>query len=265
MFLKPISNKNLFKTMKNRFTKVLAKASALVALCLVLISAPALAQDDSRFSMDVTLNSDTFFGFYPFFAGSYSVSSNVDFTFYGILWSGGNNSAGAGGGPWGNWTEFGVGIGLEPAEGLSISPQIGITGGNLLSSGTNGPSIFGDGIVPNLTIGLDKAKTEGEIYLGYYAPLRNEAPANGTTLSYLHYWANFGVKASDFFSVGAHYEHLINTGGSNVSSSSDVYQWLGPYIQFSKPTGGAFARLSFGTDLVAGSDSFFKVTTGFSF
>nr|WP_245531114.1 DUF6733 family protein [Belliella baltica] len=169
------------------------------------------------------------------------------------------------GGGWGNWTEFGVGVGFEPAEGISVSPQIGITGGNLLSSGAAGPSIFGDGIVPNLTIGIDKAKTEGEIYAGFYAPFRNEAPVNGTTLSFLHYWVNYGFKASDFLSIGAHYEHLINTGGSNVESSTDFYQWLGPYIQFSKPSGGAFARLAFGTDLVEGNDSFFKVTTGFSF
>jgi hypothetical protein len=251
IFTKPI------KSMKKNFT-LLLKGSALLAILLFGFN-PAKAQDDSKFSFDVTLNSDQFFGFYPFFSGAYSVSDNLDFTFYGILWSGGT------GGGWGNWTEFGVGVGFEAAEGLSISPQIGVLGGNLLSSGVAGPAIFGDGIVPNLTIGLDKAKTEGEFYLGFYAPLRDEAPANGTTLSYLHYWANFGIKASEFFSIGAHFEHLVNTGGSNVAESSDVYQWLGPYVQFSKPGGGPFARFSFGTDLVEGNDSFFKLTTGFSF
>lgn len=247
--------------MKHNFTALTKKGVLLFGLALILGAAPAFAQvqDDSRFSFDVTLNSDQFFGFYPFFTGAYSVTEQVDFTFYGILWSGGT------GGNWGNWTEFGVGIGLEPAPGLSISPQIGILGGNLLSSGTEGPAIFGDGIVPNLTIQLDKARTEGEIYGGYYAPLRNMTSENQTTLSYLHYWANFGFKASNFFSLGAHYEHLINTGGSRVEGSTDVYQWLGPYVQFSKPSRGAFARLSFGTDLVEGNDSFFKVTTGFSF
>ena len=33
----------------------------------------AKAQEEDKFSMDVTLNSDIFFGFYPFFAGSYSI------------------------------------------------------------------------------------------------------------------------------------------------------------------------------------------------
>ena len=84
-------------------------------------------------------------------------------------------------------------------------------------------------------------------------------------MAYVHYWLNLGVRASQFFSVGAHYEHLINSGGSDVTSSTDVYQWLGPYVQFSKPTGGPFARFSFGTDLVEGNDSFFKLTTGFNF
>jgi hypothetical protein len=207
------------------------------------------------------LNSDQFFGFYPFFQGAYSVSDKVDFTFYGLLWSGGT------GGGWGNWTEFGLGLNFEVVDGLSINPQVGVLGGNLLSSGAAGSSVFGDGIVPNLTINLDKEKIEGQIYGGYYAPLRNEAPSNGTTLSFLHYWANVGYKVSPFFSFGAHFEHLVNTGGSNVTESSDVYQWLGPYIQFSKPGGGPFARLSAGADLYdgGGNDSFFKLTTGFSF
>ena len=166
---------------------------------------------------------------------------------------------------WGNWTEFGLGANFQAGEGLSINPQIGFLGGNLLSSGTAGPAIFGDGIVPNLTVNLLKEKVEGQFYFGYYAPLRDEAPANGTTLAYVHYWLNLGYRASDFFSFGAHYEHLVNSGGSNVATSTDVYQWLGPYVQFSKPTGGPFARFSFGTDLVEGNDSFFKLTTGFSF
>jgi hypothetical protein len=245
--------------MQNKFTQLLGGICLLAILTLAMSFQSASAQGEDKFSFDVTLNSDQFFGFYPFFQGNYSISDNTDFTFYGILWSGGT------GGGWGNWTEFGIGIGFEPAEGISVNPQVGVLGGNLLSSGTFGTGRFGDGIVPNITIGLDKAKTEGEIYAGFYAPLRNEAPANGTTLSYLHYWANFGFKASAFFSFGAHFEHLVNTGGSEVASSTDVYQWLGPYVQFSKPEGGPFARFSFGTDLVEGNDSFFKLTTGFSF
>ncbi len=245
--------------MKKVFTTIRLSFSIVLMATLCHFNGHLNAQEESKFSFDVSLNSDQFFGFYPFFQGSYDLSEKSAFTFYGILWSGGT------GGAWGNWTEFGLGINLKPTESLSINPQLGFLGGNLLSSGTAGPAIFGDGFVPNLTVNLDNAKTQGQFYLGYYAPLRNKASANGTTLSYIHYWANYGFKASSFFSLGLHFEHLINSGGSNVSSSTDVYQWLGPYIQFTAPDGGPFARFSFGTDLVEGNDSFFKLTAGFSF
>lgn len=248
--------------MKNNFTNLLRRGTVLGFMLTVLFMTSVMAQEEEEendFTFNVTLNSDQFFGFYPVFQGGYSISEKTDFTFYGILWSGGT------GGGWGNWTEFGVGLNFKVAEGIAVNPQIGILGGNLLSSGATGSGRLGDGIVPNLTVNLNKTKTEGQIYAGLYAPLRNEAPATGTTLSYLHYWANYGYKFSPFFSLGAHYEHLINTGGSNRETSTDVYQWLGPYIQFAKPGGGPFARFSFGTDLVEGNDSFFKLTTGFSF
>lgn len=246
--------------MKN---KLQIKLASLVLTLLGLLSYSqqnvALAQGEKEFSFSTTMNSDQFFGFYPTVAGSYGFSDKASLTFYGILWSGGT------GGGWGNWTEFGLGANFTAAEGLDINPQIGILGGNLLSSGTAGPAIFGDGIVPNLTINLDRAKTEGQLYFGYYAPLRDEAPTSGTTLSYIHYWLSLGYKASDVFSLGAHFEHLVNSGGSNVSSSTDVYQWFGPYVQFADPDGGPFVRFSFGTDFVEGNDSFFKLSTGFSF
>lgn len=245
--------------MKNQFTVNALKGISMLSLVILLSSPPTFAQADDRFSFDLSLNSDQFFGFYPFFAGAYGVNDNIDFTFYGILWSGGT------GGQWGNWTEFGIGLNFPVSDGLNINPQIGILGGSLLSSGATGPGVLGDGFVPSIIVGLDEAKAEGEIYLGYYMPLRDEAPANGTTLAYLHYWINLGFKASDVFSFGGHFEHLVNTGGSNVSSSEDYYQWLGPYIQFSSPSGGLFGRFAFGTDLVEGNDSFFKLTTGFSF
>ncbi|MGY6559185.1 MAG: DUF6733 family protein [Nitritalea sp.] len=215
--------------------------------------------EEDRFSLDITLFSDQFWGFYPYFSGSYKLHENLNFTFYGIMWAGGEGAA------WGNWTEFGVGVGLKVADGIYISPQLGILGGSLLSKGADGAGILGDGIVPSVSITFKKPKTEGEASLWYYAPLRNEAPSGGTTLSYLHYLANYGFKATDFFSFGAHYEHLINTGGSAVSSSSTELQWLGAYLQFKNPKGDAFVRFTFGTDLYVGNESFYRLATGFSF
>ncbi len=242
--------------MKKNLTRSLKLSVLFGALLLVLNTANVKAQDDDV-SFSVALVSDQFFGFAPAFSGSYSINPTVDLTFYGILWSGGT------GGGWGNWTEFGIGANFNVADGFSINPNIGVTGGNLLSSGAAGPSIFGDGIVPNLILGLDKTKAEGEVYFGYYAPLRNKAPENGSTNAYIHYWANLGYKASDKFSFGAHFEHL--TGGPTSAAMSDAFQWIGPYIQFSVPKFGAFARLTAGGDFVEGNDSFFKVSTGFSF
>lgn len=245
--------------MKNSLTIFAWKGLLLAMLFHFSFVDTVSAQEDSKFSFNVSLNSDQFFGFYPFFQGAYSLSEKTDFTFYGILWSGGT------GGGWGNWTEFGAGVNLNVGGGLSINPQIGILGGNLLSSGTAGEAILGDGIVPNLTVGLDRDKVEGQIYAGYYAPLRDNAPSEGTTLSYLHYWINGGYRFSGFFSAGLHFEHLVNTGGSEVEESTDVYQWFGPYVQFAKPGGGPFARFSFGTDFVEANDSFFKLGAGYSF
>lgn len=218
------------------------------------------SKDEKQFDFSVGVNTDTFFGLYTTFQGSYGVPGKTSFTFYGTHWGGGTGQN------WGNWTEFGAGINFNVAKGLTVNPQIGILGGNLLSSGTAGPAILGDGFVPSLTVNLLRDKVEGQAYFGYYAPLRDKAPpAPGTTLAYVHYWGTVGYRASNFLSFGVLYEELIKSGGSNVAASSSVYQWLGPYVQFTRPKGGLFARFSFGDDLIAGKDTFYKMTTGFSF
>ncbi|WMJ71832.1 hypothetical protein RCC89_01400 [Cytophagaceae bacterium ABcell3] len=225
----------------------------------------AAPEEESPFSMDITLNSDAFFGFYPFFAGSYALSESSAFTFYGILWSGGT----AGG--WGNWTEVGVGYNFSPFDGLDINPQIGLLSGSLLS-GLGTPHL-GEGIVPNLTVGLDLDHIEGELYAGYYHGFdRNDIGTN----NYLHWWLSSGYKfGNGFFSAGLHLEHLRYMGGvGEEGTASDLYLALGPYIQFADPTGGAFARFSTGLDLrsdeevaASGVDqpSFWKLTVGYSF
>lgn len=247
--------------MKKTFTKI-TLATCIACMCYfttAFAQVSAQESDNDRFSMEVQLISDQFWGFYPYFSGAYSLNNKLDFTFYGIMWSAGEGQA------WGNWTEFGVGVGFEAAKGIYVSPQIGILGGSLLSKGADGVGILGDGIVPNLTVNLKKTKTEGEAAIWYYVPLRDEAPLGGTTLAYLHYMAYYGYKVSDFFSLGAHYEHLINTGGSNVEAPATELQWLGAYIQFKKPTGGPFVRFTFGKDLYEGNESFYRLATGFSF
>jgi hypothetical protein len=258
--------------MKNRFTKL---GTGLMLAGIMFLALPiheSKAQEESKFSMDVTLNSDIFFGFYPFFQGSYSISEKTDFTFYGILWSGGTGGVqGTGGGGWGNWTEFGIGMNFNVAEGISITPQIGLLNGSLTSG--LGIPVLGEGIVPNLTVGLDKEKFEGEFYLGYYYGLNH---GNASTLNFLHYWVNGGVKLTPMFSAGLHFEQLRFTGGSEQQPDAayNYYVALGPYIQFADPKGGAFTRFTTGGDLRPDSmveksefrqPSFFKLTVGYSF
>lgn len=248
------------------------KKSFIVLLSLLVISLSAKAQDpvpateeSNPFSMNVSLNSDIFFGFYPFFSGSYDLSESTAFTFYGILWSGGTGAA------WGNWTEFGVGVSLSPMDGLNINPQIGILNGSL-TSGLGTPTL-GEGVVPNLTVGLDLPNIEGEFYGGYYAGLDH---GNPNTNNYLHYWINGGYKFGKIVSAGLHLEHLRFTGGQNyeVDSSYDYYKAVGPYVQFSSPDGSTFARFTTGSDLRDdemriksgyGISSFYKLSVGYSF
>jgi len=225
---------------KNRFSQFVAAA------LLAAVAGSAYAQED-KLSGGVSFNSDAFFGVNPFVGFAYD-TGDLDVTFYGIYWGAGTGQV------WGNWTEFGAGIGFEKMDGnLYINPQLGITSGNLLSSGTAEPGIAGDGIVPNITMTYDDGDYEGQFYFGYYLPLRDEAPPGGTTLEYIHYWLNGGKKFKDYFSAGVHFEELRLSGGSDVSSQ-DGYQWLGPYFQVHNGTTGL--RFSFGADLTDDEDSF---------
>jgi hypothetical protein len=207
--------------------------------------------------MDFTLGlvSDTFFGFAPYVNGAYELDDTKKLTVYGIFWSGGTGQG------WGNWAEFGGGVDFELADGVRFNPQLGFTNGNLLSSNTAGPSVAGDGIVPNFTLRVNKEKIEAEVYAGYYAPLRDEGT---TTSSFLHYWANAGYKFTDVVSAGGHFEHLY---GGAEGNRSDVYMWAGPYVQFTDPHGRGFFRFAGGVDLEDGqnNNSFYKMSVGFNF
>jgi len=271
----------------SKFFKNLAKISLIFifAVSMSLLSIQK-TQAQSEVSMSVSLNSDAFFGFYPFFAGAYE-GGDVDFTFYGILWSGGtggpttsaaltsasftapatlNTTSGSVAG-WGNWTEFGVGIGIPVGDALYINPQLGLLSGGLLS-GTN-ESILGEGIVPNLTVLLDTDALEGELYAGYYLGLVHNPNVN--TNDFLHWWLTTGYKVSSFISFGAHLEHLRFMGGQEADGvaerdASDVYITLGPYVKFSGTR--FFGRFSTGWNVGSEDNalnSFYKVSVGYSF
>jgi hypothetical protein len=223
------------------------RRAAAAAVTLAALSGTVHAQEDDALSGSFSFNSDAFFGVNPFASITYD-TGDLDLTFYGIYWGAGTGQ------DWGNWTEFGVGVGFDALDGdLYINPQLGFTSGNLLSSGVAEPGVVGDGIVPNLTMTYGDDEYEGQLYFGWYLPLQEVEPADGTTLEYIHYWLNGGKKIGQYFSVGVHFEELRLEGGSNTGSQ-DGYQWLGPYFQVANDTYGM--RFSFGTDLTDDEDSF---------
>ncbi|MEO1045807.1 MAG: DUF6733 family protein [Pseudomonadota bacterium] len=245
-----------------------ALTGASAAAAAAAQGSPAARED----SYSVLLNQDSFFGFYPSFNGLIPIGDNVDFSFYGILWtnSGFSTVVGTDGDL---WTEFGVGANFHLADGkLQVKPQIGLTNGALLSGGvvdangdpTSTGGNFADGIVPSLTVNYGDDSFEAEFYGGYYAALRNRN--DNAALDFLHTWINAGYRFSDKFSAGGHYELLSNTRNTFPGGSSAVvYQWLGPYVQFSLDN-GFFARFTAGADIEDGNDGdFYKLTAGFSF
>lgn len=244
------------------------KITLLFAAAFICLMFQANAQDtvpntanESGFSFAVSLNQDVFFGFYPTLAGSYGINDNLDFSFYGILWTHPGFSAGSHG--IGLWTEFGAGLNFNLMEGqLSVNPQLGFTNGSLLSSYLTARPVVGDGIVPNLTVGLNTNIFEGEFYGGYYGALRK---IGDVTTDYLHYWVSGGVKSGKAFSAGAHYEHLVQTRLTGAEGG-DIYQWIGPYVQFALPNNSA-VRFAGGADVVEPGETrdFYKLSIVMSF
>lgn len=221
------------------------KITLTLVLALSFVFSYAQEVDEDKIDVGLSLNHDAFFGFNPMMTFSYGLSETDAFTAYGIQWGAGTGSA------WGQWTEFGIGYNKTIGD-FDINPQIGFTMGSLLSSGAAQEGIIGDGIVPNLTVGYDNDSFEGEFYYGYYGALSNNTEMGQSTNNYVHYWANFGYKASSFLSIGAHFEELYLSGGDINGGGNldriDGYQWVGPYVQFSK--GNAGLRFSFGTNLL---------------
>lgn len=231
-------------------------------------SATAATAEKRADSYTVLMNQDSFFGFYPSFNGLIPMGDNIDFSFYGIFWTTDGFGTGLGSDL---WTEFGAGVAIHTMEGnLIIKPQIGITNGALLSGGvrdaagipTGTGGNFLDGIVPSLTMNYSDDSFEAEYYGGYYAAVRNRNDPGAA--DFLHTWINAGAKIGPKFSAGAHYE-LLSLTRSAGGNSAVVYQWVGPYVQFSTDN-GFFARFTAGADIEDGNDGdFYKLTAGFSF
>jgi hypothetical protein len=258
---------------ENKLKITLMKKISLGILFLMVGLGVTQAQEqkkpEPKFSVNLTLNQDAFFGFYPSVNASMSLSEKTDLTFYTILWT--TPSFGTGGGG-GLWTEFGAGLNLRAAEGaLVISPSIGILNGKLLSNGSY--SMPFEGIVSSLTANLNTRRFEGQFYLGYYAAMRKGQVKDGNNYedarvqnNFLHYWINAGVKMGIPISLGLHFEHLRSN--PSEGASSDVYQWLGPYVQFTTPKGHGL-RFTGGADITSRTpdteqNGFYKLSAFFN-
>ena len=250
------------------------------AVCAALVmGAPAAGQSsaDDRASYTISVNQDSFFGFYPIITGAYKVNDKVDWTTYGIFWT--TPSFGTGGGG-GLWTEFGTGVNFKALDGkLQINPQLGFLNGKLLSNG-NFPMAF-EGIVPNITANVDTSRAEGQVYAGFYTALRKgRVPAStggGLTAAavqnnFNHWWVNGGAKLAPVISAGLHYEQLDfrpSGSGSAGVRSAGVYKWLGPYVQANLSSKFS-VRYTFGADVMDrapldGNSSFYKMTATYRF
>jgi hypothetical protein len=255
--------REIYMTGQRASTITRIAAGVFAALGALGLAVPASAERDTSFT--ALLSQDNFFGFYPSFNGLVEVNDKIDFSFYGIMWTTSLFGTNLGSDL---WTEFGAGININAADGkLAIKPQLGFTNGVLLStpatddSGDVGGNVF-DGIVPSLTINYSGERLEAEWYSGYYAALKNRGDPG--TLDFLHLWANGGYKFSPYVSAGLHYEWLDNTVNEGGQAAT-VYQWFGPYLQFSMPQ-GFFARFSGGAQLEDGAaGDFYKLTMGMSF
>ena len=261
------STKTIIKQNIKNYLQIFTIMKKLI-LTLTIISVFSLSsfaqEEEKAHGFSLSMNTDAFFGLYNFAAGYVSLSDKLDFTYYGIMWSDiPNGTAGA----FGAWTEFGAGINLNVADGiLGINPQIGLLSGTLLSGSED--AIFGEGIVPNLTVNLGTDLIEGQAYFGYYLPLfaSNGLPEDTDANSFIHYWIYAGANIG-FVTVGLQFEQLSQpTGGGDETLTN--YSYIGPYINFGLWNGGGL-RFTAGPELsddsTADFDSFYKLTFAHSF
>ncbi len=234
-------------------------------LCLLLflavLSLPGFAQDVRPSTFGISLTQENAFGFYPVIYGTLGLSSDVDLTFYGVMWT--NPSFGLPVTTFSSdlWLENSVGIGFNALGGNAyINPALGFTHGKFLSGGDQ--SVIFEGLVPSLSMYFYPGNFESEIYFSLYQHLRDEVtdPQTRSTADFLFYWLTPGYKVSQKVSLGVHYEGVFLKFGDGEFESS--YQWLGPYIKF-RVHDKYDLRFAAGPNLREGiyADEFYKLST----
>ncbi|MDH3244797.1 MAG: hypothetical protein OEM26_09290 [Saprospiraceae bacterium] len=204
-------------------------------IMMVLLPFMAYSQDSESTGIrpstfGVTLTMENAFGFYPVIYGSVGLSSSLDLTFYGAMWT--NPSFGFPQTTFSSdlWLENSFGIGFNALGGNAyINPALGFTHGKFLSGGDE--SVAFEGIVPSLSLYFYPDKFESEIYFSLYQHLRDEVtdPVNRSTADFLFYWITPGYQVSNVVSLGVHYEGVFLKFGKGDFESA--YHWLGPYLK----------------------------------
>jgi hypothetical protein len=209
----------------------------------------------------VTFTMENAFGYYPTFYGNLGLTSNLDLTFYGVMWT--NPSFGL---PQTTFSsdlliENSIGIGFNAFDDqVYVSPSIGFIHGKFLSGGDE--SVAFEGIVPSLSLYINPGSVDTEVYFSFYRHLRDEVtdPINRSTANMIFYWFTPGVWVSKSVSIGMHYEGLFLKFGTGDFESS--YQWLGPYIKLRTKNKYDF-RFMAGPNLKEGvyANEFYKLVT----
>ncbi len=233
---------------------------------LLLYTFSSFGQEQSTSSLrpstfGISFTMENAFGFYPVIYGSLGLSSSVDLTYYGALWT--NPSFGFPQTTFSSdlWLENSIGLGFPILDGNAyINPSLGFTHGKFLSGGDQ--SVAFEGLVPSVAFYLHPGDWETEIYFSLYQHLRNEVtdPQSRSTADFIFYWFTPGYKVSNNVSLGLHFEGLFLKFGDGDYDSS--YQWLGPYLKF-KSKGKYEFRFSAGPNLKKGiyADEFYKLST----
>lgn len=170
---------------------------------------------------------DNAFGFLPTVAGSFPMSEKWSFTFYGNFWTnpfyGTPSSAGND-----IWLESGIGAStLTANDRLLLNPTLGLTHGKLLHGGPDG--VFGDGLVPALTLFYKDRQFELEAWGSFYKSLRRKTGANSS--DFILYWLYPGVFLKKNVSLGLHYEQFY-LSRTTLGEAQSLYHMMGGYVKF---------------------------------
>lgn len=244
-----------------------------------------IEEKKSPSTVTMSLNADTFFGFYPIINGTYQLREDFAIYWNLIYWT---MTSGVGSGNNNPWLQTDVGVNLLYFDKhLSVTPAFGFTHGMYMSSrggffpstgepaggpggeGVNQRGSVFEGYQPSLLTNWLSEKFEGEAYVAYYAALREEGghpsasnppgtPGARGSWDFLYWWANYGYRINEKFSVGGHYEEFLSVRDNSAPNAQmTFYSWVGPYFEV-KLFDGILLRLTGGKDLVQDQD-FYKL------